>query len=817
MQKRPGFLIVIILLFVCGVSFGQHEVKGRVFDAETGEGLPFVTVHGPDKTGAVADIDGRFRLPVKVVPVQLTFSVIGYEAKTLEAAADKETIVRLRPSASGLREVVILPSENPAWRIIRLASANRDRNNPEKNHSFSYNSYNKMFLTMEPELRSTKTGETVKLQDTSEMKRFLDNQYLFFSESYATRNYRSKLQDKETITATKIAGFKNPGFGMLASQFQSFSFYTELITINSKNYLNPLTANSENHYRFELIDTAYAARDTVFLITFEPKPGKNFDALKGTLFINSNGYAVQQVVAEPVVRVNGLFHARIQQQYRQVGSVWFPEQLNTFLSYTQKNSGTSADIVGEIRSYISEIKVDPGLQRKDVAGADNDIADGAGLKDSLYWASVRQVELNAKEKNTYRVIDSVGEAVGMDKKFRIAEYLIDGQIPVGPVGIQFSDLLRFNGVEKVRVGLGLSTNNRLSKWFSIGGAFGYGIRDERFKYRGDLKFYLVKDGGLTLAFQYLDDLDEPGSVNFERSQVGIAASENLRRLIVNRMDEITNYQVGLKGRLGKFITFEPFVLSQQRRISGYDYQFISAAGEGVSVSRDNFNTVQAGMNFRLAVGEKSTKVFNRVMAQPSKYPVLQARVVNNGQLDPSDYPFTSLSVQLDHHFPVKLLGQLTYRINASYVDHVAPYPFLFNGKSNLYETGGALLGLNRSINSFGSFETMRLNEFFSDRYVSVTAYYDLKSLLFRTEKFAPGVMLVGSALVGDLRSPQSHGGMLYTVPKKGFYETGLMFTNLLKLNFTALGMGVFYRVGPYRLMKDSENLAVKLNAVFNLE
>lgn len=810
MQRPTLWFPLLFLVLLPQFAFTQQVLKGRVLDAKTHEGLPFVNVLGPEKTGALADIDGRFELRVKSFPVTLTFSVLGHQSKVVNVSSADELKVELQPLLTDLKEVVILPTDNPAWRIIRQASANRKMHDPEEDHTFSCNSYNKMFLTLDPDEVNSKES-MVQAGDSNKMREFLASQYLFFSETYATRNYVSKLLDKETITATKVSGFSNPTFGMLASQFQSFSFYTDLITISDKAYLNPLTNNSEYKYRFEIVDTAYSNSDTVFIITFTPKKGKNFDALEGKLYINSADFALQQVVAEPVVRKEGQFHAKIQQQYKQVGNVWFPEQLNTFLSFqTSPGNKGGSGIIGEIRSYISDIKLDPGLKRKDAKGIDNDIATDAGKKDSLFWNTVRISELTAKERNTYRVIDSVSKEENIETKFKLFSYLIGGQIPYGPVSFILNDLVSYNNVEGFRLGLGVATNDRISKYFAVGGAFAYGTKDSRFKFRGDAKLFLVKDDQLTLSFQYLKDLEEPGLIGFPRVKVGLAASENLRKLVLNRMDEIESYQLAIKYKPATSLTLEPFYKYQYRQVSGYDYQYATSVGDNISVLRNNFLTEQIGINWRLAIGEKFSRVFGHVLPMPSKYPVVQGRIYNNGLISSSDYPFTAALAQLDHRFKIKLLGEVSYRINAGYVDKVAPYPYLFNGRANL---GSKKL----SVNSFGSFETMRMNEFLSDRYVSANVYYDLKNLLFKLDNFKPGFILVGSGLWGQLRDNGSHKEIAYTVPKKGFFESGLMVTNLYKSFLSSIGVGVFYRFGAYQLPGIKDNFAFKINAVYSLD
>ncbi len=798
-------LLQLLCFSTCG--FGQQLIKGKILNSQTKEPLAFANIIGPNKTGALADIDGKFELKVPQLPCQLTISLLGYQSQTLNITNSGEAItVMLKANPNQLNEVVITPTENPAWRIIRLASANRAKNNPEKNLTFSYNSYNKLFLTAKAPKGKDTTLIEVKTTTDSTQNTFFKKSYLFFSETYAHRLFLGKNLDKETILATKVSGFKNPAFGMLATQMQSFSFYNDLISINNKNYLSPITQNSENSYRFELIDTSYSGSDTVYIITYEPRSGKNFDALQGKLFVNTNGYAVQNVVAEPVVKTNGQLNAKIQQQYKQLGGVWFPEQLNTFLSMVTSSAGNKTNIIGEMRTYIEDVQLNPANEKKEARGIAADMAHDAGKKDSIYWDEKRIAPLTSKELTTYHLLDSLSSKVNLEKKLNLIQYLIDGQIPIGPVGVLLKDLFKYNNVEGSRLGLGIRTNNRISTFVEVGGAVAYGFKDKRYKYRADGSIYFDRDHRTSLNFLYKNDLIEPGVSDFPYSKLGITSSEQFRNLFINRMDEQELKQLSIKTRIGNSLTLEPFINQQIRLISGYDYQQVIRANEQVNLLLNSFEVAQVGCNLRLAVGEKFARIFNRVIPNGIiRYPLVQARISYSANQRFTNQNFTKVDLQIDHQLRLKLAGELSYRIATSYVDPVAPYPFLINPKGNF--SNNAL-----TVNAFGCFETMRFNEFLANRSIATLVYYDLKSLLFKTKKFSPGLVLTGNALFGTLSKPESHQAVDFKIPNKGFYEGGLLFTNLLKINqFTSIGAGFFYRLGHYASPSFKENYQLKLN------
>ena len=65
--------------------------------------------------------------------------------------------------------------------------------------------------------------------------------------------------------------------------------------------------------------------------------------------------------------------------------------------------------------------------------------------------------------------------------------------------------------------------------------------------------------------------------------------------------------------------------------------------------------------------------------------------------------------------------------------------------------------------------------------------------------------------VGSLNNKQNHGGITFKTLEKGFYESGVLVNNLIKLNFTTFGVAAYYRYGPYHFDKQSDNFTVKMS------
>jgi hypothetical protein len=137
-----------------------------------------------------------------------------------------------------------------------------------------------------------------------------------------------------------------------------------------------------------------------------------------------------------------------------------------------------------------------------------------------------------------------------------------------------------------------------------------------------------------------------------------------------------------------------------------------------------------------------------------------------------------------------------------------PYSFLFNGNGS-YNKGNLLYVEN-------TFQTMGLYEFVSDRYVNLFLSHNFGTLLFKRPKFQPQFIVFTNAGFGSLKYPEQHLNIGLNTMEKGFYESGLLINNIIRVNYyniayIGLGGGAFIRYGNYAAPVTEENLSFKLS------
>ena len=108
-MKRKLFLLLwILILLPLSLSAQQREIKGKVFDKETEEPLPGVTILIKNSTrGVTTDVDGTFEIRAAQSD-KLEFSFMGMVSQTIEVKDQMYIEVSLRTAMSELDEVTIV-------------------------------------------------------------------------------------------------------------------------------------------------------------------------------------------------------------------------------------------------------------------------------------------------------------------------------------------------------------------------------------------------------------------------------------------------------------------------------------------------------------------------------------------------------------------------------------------------------------------------------------------------------------------------------------------------------------------------------------
>ena len=67
-----------------------------------------------------------------------------------------------------------------------------------------------------------------------------------------------------------------------------------------------------------------------------------------------------------------------------------------------------------------------------------------------------------------------------------------------------------------------------------------------------------------------------------------------------------------------------------------------------------------------------------------------------------------------------------------------------------------------------------------------------------------------TAFYRDVITLQVLSEVTFRSMRKGYFEAGLMLNNIISSPFSGVGVGAFYRYGPYALRNSRDNLRIKL-------
>ncbi len=807
--------ILFLLLFMISSSHAQ-TISGKVIDERNKQAIPFAFV-GINNTniGTTTDIDGNFTLNLKSGASLLVVQIVSYEkteVDLLSADLSKPLIIKIKASDITLGEVVVTPKENPANEIIRRVIKNKIKLDPRNLPFYSCETYGKTYFTA-----STKKGDEFYYnQDTSRFKKdkkFLDKQYFFLIESASEKKYIYKNITQEKILASRVSGFKSAPFASLASQLQSFTFFENNISVLDIKYVNPVQKGTFKRYRFDIRDTVIEGTDTTILIDFHPRKNTNFKALKGTLYINKNDHAIANVIAEPFESQTKSNTVKIQQLYKRVNDKqWFPVQLVTEILFN--NAQVSAETDKGIdrimkcvsRLYISNVNLDSTvkIKKKNIEVINEK---GYETKNEDYWIAKRNDSLTEKEKRTYQIIDSVGKAANFDKKLKLIKILSTGQIPMGPISLDIRKILKANDYEKFRLGAGILTNEKLSKWYELGGYAGYGFGDKAWKYGGHAQINFTGHKSNNIRIDLARDLLETAHTEFLEDGASLLSTQNIRNYLVGMMDYVNYGKISLNTPVNRFIKSSFYFQTVQRTSrSGF-----GSAEKLYNDDQHTFVTNEAGIQLKIWPFEKFTESFVGLVSLGSKWPCFY---VNYSQTVPASVmgyansvEFSKLDLRMDHRIFFKIRGYFNYQIQAGKVFGDVPYSYQYNN------TGSRI---NKYyISADNSFETMYFNEFVSTEYAAIYTTFNTGKL-FKPNKFLnPEFELVNNIGIGNALNRERLTNIELSDISKSYTETGIRVKNLLQSGFSSYGVGVFYRYGNYALDDPKKNIVLKFVLGFN--
>ncbi|MDR0536748.1 MAG: DUF5686 family protein [Tannerellaceae bacterium] len=801
---RNVALAFFFLIFIA--NFLSAQSQAIIIDKSAKTTIPFATVSFFDASDSrqrvvVADAQGQVNIPAGQRLVNV--SCMGYRARTIDPDTLQRTaarwVIELEEEVYAVNELFVTPDNNPAIRIIRNVLANRDKNDFQLYKDYSFRNYFKVAMAAKT-LPEEDGGDAA---GADELDNFLFNETV-------TRVDKANGLANDKIIANKTAGFKSPVFGQTAYILfhKAISFYAPDIAIFGEEdlikdmmqtrYVGPLSPGCFSGYNFELERTFVNGADSIFEINFFPKRHANFESLAGTMFVSSDGFAIVNIIAQPYAK--GLIDFKFKQEYAKVDGRWFPKRLDEEIGFIKAgfNRNKKAYPAYVITSVIDSVSFNQlSVNKNETRHFDKIYFDEKSLKNSNEIISeARPDTLTNKEIESFRKTDSIIRKAYLENLFFAMRKIDDGQISFSIFDFDVSRIYTENTIEKSRWGFGFHTNELLHPHIAAGIYAGYGTKDRKLKYGAEIEYTFDRLRTAKMKLSHQNSLKRAGgSTDFimdDDYAIALAAA---------------SFEYFTENKIMADIHILP-PLSAEIAVAVRDVRPAPGAASPLPYRADDVRIA-----VRYALGERHTMLMGstRMIAAIGNpvFTVDYTRGIDFLRLQSLTYnKFTATIDFLAYNGRV---GQSNFRLRTGYIDRPLPPGMLFAGEGSFSNSSLSFVTPN-------SFQTMKPDEFISDKFAYLFYKHNFGSLLLKLKRFRPELSLTYSAGWGSLakNTAEELKGFGYKSMEDVYQEGGIIIDNILRIPLAGMfylrfGAGAFMRMGHYRLKEADENMALKVS------
>lgn len=803
-------------------------MKGQIIDFDTTVPIAFAKISYNNKT-ITSDWEGKFSIEIKDDKKPILFSYKGYYDKTYYMTVGAPFLLMKMVNNNTLKEKEIY-SERIVNEIIKNVIDNKPKNQPEKAlQSFEYKNYEHVLVSANPDSVSSKIDtiykksffgrKKIKLDSTNyKFKKLIQKQHLYQTEKVNLIQFNNK-KTKETLIATRMAGFKKPLYEYLGLNLVSYSVYENELNILEIPIRNPLSNYGRKLFVFKLIDTMKIDNRTVYRVYFQPKK-LNSNKLRGLLYVDAENYGI----AKAFYRIYGIINinATYTFDYIKEHQMWFPKKrkfivvkgnnsedlnilggtirFNSALEGIEKNASDQLFLKLESTPYDIEINKPVSFKLPSIK---IEVPEASMSKPDSYWRSLKKDTLDIRKIRTYTNLDSLSIAENIEQKLLFGRKIFNGYLPVSYIDLDLKTLVKYNNYEGFRFGIGGITNNKLSEKYKVGFNVAYGLKDEKFKYGITPSYLLDKETNTWVSASYTDDLNEIGQIQF--------ATQPRRFKIYDprpiNISTFYNYKTFSSFIESKYVpkTDIYFGIARSAILPLFDYTYTT---DGKNYTNFNLTTAQFSIQWNPFSGYMQTP--NGRLEIDKKFPKFAFQFTKSfDTVLGSDFDFSKIDLKITHEIPY-LSGQNTsFILQSGFAFGDIPLTHLYSiAPNNLNRES-----LFKRITFAGknSFETMFFNEFFSSKYVSFHVKHTFNKVKI-AYKIKPLISVVTRMAWGEMDNPERHVGLAYKTLERGFFESGVEANQIFK----GFGLTFFMRYGPNALPRFEDNFALKLSYVLDL-
>ncbi len=387
------YSVPIILIFSASL-LSANVIKGTIYDYDTGEPIPAVTIR-VEGTGRsmLANDQGEYRLRLQPGGYNLKFSHIAYYSEYIKVSVADSVInldVRLRPSMIQLKPIKVYErAYGPGERII-LEAIKRKEEILSKIDNYSFEAYTKMVL------RDTSRSDSESI--------------ILIAEAQHEYHWQAPDTYKEIVKARKVSANVGPG-QVLVAVGGILNLNQNRIDLNEYSIVSPTARDALDYYNYYLLDTIYIDSQPVFHLEIEPK--NEIDPLFiGTINIADSTYEVAgvEIGFNDAIKMPYVDKLKFSQTFSEFeGKYWMPISQNIAGVVDFPIPGVPVidiDYVSSIYNY----QFNQGQPKGTFDEYALEVAEDADDIDSATWFAGPTIPLTSQEMRGYERLDSIAHA-----------------------------------------------------------------------------------------------------------------------------------------------------------------------------------------------------------------------------------------------------------------------------------------------------------------------------------------------------------------------------------------------------------------------
>ncbi|MXV38052.1 hypothetical protein GO491_05080 [Flavobacteriaceae bacterium Ap0902] len=713
-----------------------------------------------------------------------------------------------------LRDMVIDGTrDETARQLIKEVIKKQKQNSPKHLDAYQFQSYTKFLSKIDyndiPDFKPKTAKDSIKIKNYQESLQFHEG----LLEKGMTYAYTKTKGEKIITDAARISGIKTPLLEIATIDPLPYAFDTdEFKFFYFRSFINPISNKGLQHYNYQIQDTIILNDRSTIEVSFKNIRPKD-KPLYGTLLIDEADKALAEFYAEyegnPEDYSNGGItiivgsknpkNYFLTSKYKKINGAWFPDRQNYYRVSKVKYHTDSLQLKPKDYYYTNTMSAEVTyfnhqnnvtLDDKAFKGFNHEITKEAFYKFDEIIPDYRTDSLTRLEKETYVVLDSVGEKENVNKIIKYGRFFLNGlNIPMGSLDFYLPSIYGSNGHEGTVLGAKLSTNNNFHDRIGFEGSINYGFKDKKFKYMLGTNYVVNKEKHAIIGARYKSDVTAFGKpVNAVRSGFNYFREKWINGSNTNYF-KLKEYELYGETTFFENLDFETSLTWRDKQ------SLVPYAFKSFDVDK-NYEQLGADIYLRYSPNRHYISMpYGNITTQSGATNFYLLANLNTPAKD-EGYESIRLQASAEHEFSW-LNKRAHFILRGGTVIGEAPLWETFNqGKR-----GDGSWFKPWSLGSTNTFETMPYGQFFSEHYIM--AQY--RQEWFHITKGTP-VYTVIRGIYGDFKNKNLHRLYNFDTLDKGYFEGGIEVRRIL---FNTFGLGAYYNFGAYQKDNFGDNFMLK--------